>query len=300
MIEAGLIASRFTHYLAALVLFGASIFPYVIYGQGFRQPAWLGRKLRAVFLVAACFALASGVAWLSFTAATMTGSPDSVADPSAIRAVLTETTFGHIWIARLALAALIIIVVLVRPSTLAAATAILSGVLLAGLAWTGHTQQDEGTHWLFHSTADTVHLLSAGAWLGGLLVLSFVLRSPDSEAESTEAALRRFSGMGYAAVALLVASGLVNSWYLVGSFAALTGTAYGRLLLVKLCLFAGMLALAASNRFWLVPALAKQHYFGPTATLARLRRHALAEEFLGILVIAIVSALGAMDPAAGP
>jgi copper resistance protein D len=46
--------------------------------------------------------------------------------------------------------------------------------------------------------------------------------------------------MGYVAVAVLIASGLINSWFLVGSFAALLGTLYGRLLLVKLSLFFGI------------------------------------------------------------
>jgi putative copper resistance protein D len=46
--------------------------------------------------------------------------------------------------------------------------------------------------------------------------------------------------VGYVAVAVLIASGLINGWYLVGSFAALLGTLYGRLLLVKLSLFFGI------------------------------------------------------------
>jgi copper resistance protein D len=55
----------------------------------------------------------------------------------------------------------------------------------------------------------------------------------------SEGVLSRFSVMGYVAVAVLIASGLINSWYLVGSFAALLGTLYGRPLLVKLSLFFG-------------------------------------------------------------
>ena len=61
--------------------------------------------------------------------------------------------------------------------------------------------------------------------------------------------------MGYAAVTTLVGSGLVNAWVLVGSPERLITTQYGQLLLVKVCLFAGMLALAAQNRFRLVPVV---------------------------------------------
>jgi putative copper resistance protein D len=53
-----------------------------------------------------------------------------------------------------------------------------------------------------------------------------------------------------------------------------------------------MLALALSNRFWLVPALKAGD------TLARLRRHVIGEEALGLLVILVVSVLGTMEPPA--
>jgi putative copper resistance protein D len=105
----------------------------------------------------------------------------------------------------------------------------------------------------------------------------------------------RFSGMGYVAVTILIASGFVNGWYFVGTLDALVSTPYGQLLIAKLCVFAGMLSLAVANRFWLVPALGRD---GGSAKLDRLRRHVVAEEVLGLVVVLIVSALGTMEPAA--
>jgi len=113
---------------------------------------------------------------------------------------------------------------------------------------------------VMYVTADAVHLLAAGVWLGGLLPLGMVVVSSWAKQLSNDDAvlvLSRFSGMAYLAVAALVASGLLNGWFLVGSLSALIGTTYGELLLLKLGLFGLMLCLAASNRFWLVPALAK-------------------------------------------
>ena len=111
--------------------------------------------------------------------------------------------------------------------------------------------------------------------------------------------LLRFSGMGYFAVALLMGSGLINSWYLLGSLSGFWETYYGQLLLLKLSLFAGMLVLAATNRFWLVPTLKSDSAVGHQGVaMNRLRRHVLGEELLGLFVILIVSALGTMDPAA--
>jgi putative copper resistance protein D len=104
--------------------------------------------------------------------------------------------------------------------------------------------------------------------------------------------------MGYIAVAVLVGSGLVNSWFLVGSLSRLTETPYGQLLIMKLCLFAGMVVLAAWNRFWLVPSLVRAREVGSQhACLGRLRRHVLGEQVLGSLILLIVSVLGTLHPA---
>ena len=145
--------------------------------------------------------------------------------------------------------------------------------------------------------------LAAGAWLGGLVALFYLVAaavrtsSPDHDLQTSNAALR-FSGMGYVAVATIVGSGLINAWFLVGSFANLTATPYGQLLIVKLCLFGGILSLAALNRFWLVPRLISDNKLGePAAVHFRLRRHILGEQALGLFIILIVSALGTMQPA---
>jgi putative copper resistance protein D len=104
--------------------------------------------------------------------------------------------------------------------------------------------------------------------------------------------------MAYLAVAAIVASGAINGFFLVGSLSALIGTSYGGVLLSKLGLFGLMLCLAVSNRFWLVPGLAKAPAAGVSdLVLTRLRRHILAEQVLGILVVAIVSLLGTLSPA---
>ena len=118
-----------------------------------------------------------------------------------------------------------------------------------------------------------------------------VTRAPASEALARLA--HRFSVLGIACVGVLIASGVVNSLFLVGSFAALFGTAYGQLLVVKLALFAVMLVIATVNRFALTPRLTAD----PGARRS-LQRNAMAELTLGIIVVAIVGALGTMVPGA--
>ena len=99
-------------------------------------------------------------------------------------------------------------------------------------------------------------------------------------------------------VATLVLTGIVNSWILVGSVSALTDTSYGRLLLAKLALFFGMLALAAVNRLRLTPAVALEQHM-PTArrALRNICHNSIIETIAAVLILAIVGWLGTLPPA---
>ena len=67
-------------------------------------------------------------------------------------------------------------------------------------------------------------------------------------------------------------------------------TDYGRLVLLKIGLFAAMVAIAAVNRFHLTPRL-------PAAgALRALQRNSLAETGLGLCVLLFVGALGTLAP----
>jgi putative copper resistance protein D len=310
MIDLGLIVARFLHYLAVTTLAGMSFFPFYALPQDFgRQPIALARRMRTVLLIAANLALVSGVLWFVFAVANMSGTLDGVLDRETLSTVLGETSFGNVCIARLVLSIVAIIVIWNRfdanPSPRRAAIVpVLAAALLISLAGVGHSQVEEGISRMIHVVSDTGHLLAAGAWLGGLVPLALILVAYDRDRETTrdlDRILMRFSGMGYVAVATLVGSGLVNSWYLVGTVTGLLTTQYGQLLLAKLVLFAGMLLLAVINRFWLVPSMSKARAGDGTSSVwtGRLRNHVLGEQFLGFMVLVIVSVLGTMRPAIG-
>lgn len=305
MLEAGLVCSRFIHFACAIILFGVALFGLYSGLPGTRSERLL-RRLPAVLFGAAIGSFLSGFAWFLFTVGNMSGSLADALDFETLWSVLSDTGFGQVWAARVTVMLSVMAVswpsgkAIFRPR-LSILLAILAAIVLGSLAGVGHTQVEEGARTIVHGTSDAVHLLAAGAWLGGLLPLGLVVASRRTKQLSNADAvfvLSRFSGMAYLAVAALVASGAINGFFLVGSLSALIGTSYGGLLLSKLGLFGLMLCLAVSNRFWLVPGLAKAPAAGVSdLVLTRLRRHILAEQVLGILVVAIVSLLGTMAPA---
>ncbi len=310
MIDFGLIIARFFHYAATTALAGVSFFP--LYAYSGVEPEDLAQGRKRVLLAIAVFALLSGMIWFAFAVANMSGNFADVADSDIVLSVMCDTRFGIVWTARmlLAVAILAILAMLVSsPSRVGQnlITSFLAAGLLASLAGAGHSQIEEGFASVVHVTSDAAHLLAAGAWLGGLTPLVFILRRnamATSEANALDVAsiLLRFSGMGYAAVATLVGTGLVNSWFLVGSVFAVLNTIYGQILLGKLVFFAVMLALAAANRFWLVPAMEASGTRGlgnPDIWRTKLRTHVLAEQGLGLLVLLSVSVLGTIRPAIG-
>ena len=77
---------------------------------------------------------------------------------------------------------------------------------------------------------------------------------------------------------------------------ALIGTAYGRWLLVKLLLFAGLVVLAARNLLVWRRRLATGGPDAPEATTA-LRRHVLGEAVLAAAILVAVAVLGLTTPA---
>ena len=108
--------------------------------------------------------------------------------------------------------------------------------------------------------------------------------------------------MGTLLVAVLVASGLVNSWFLVepDRITSLWTTSYGRLLSLKLLLFMAMLGLAAANRFRLTPALARglNEPSRQGEALADLRRSIALETAAALGVVALVAWFGTLAPPA--
>jgi putative copper resistance protein D len=310
MIDLGLVVARFLHYAASTTLAGAAFFP--LYAYAGTEPETLVRWRKKLLLWSAILALIGGLAWFAFAVANMSGALQDLADPDVVVSVVRDTGFGVVWTFRMVLAAALVILTALQVSSRAAVgqdllMSMLSACLLASLAGAGHSQIEDGWEGVLHVSADAAHLLAAGAWLGGLAPLGFILigyagTKAGAGTVNVDGILMRFSGIGYAAVATLIGTGLVNSWFLVGSVSSLFNSTYGQILIAKLAFFAGMLALAAANRFWLVPALEASGTGGAQDAdvwRSKLRTHVVSEQGLGLLVLLSVSILGTLRPAIG-
>ncbi|MFJ2824886.1 copper resistance protein CopC [Streptomyces toxytricini] len=127
--------------------------------------------------------------------------------------------------------------------------AVAGSVFAAGIAatWALSEHASTGLQSDIAMPVDVLHLLAAAAWLGGLTALLVALYTvPDVERE----AVRRFSRTAFAAVVVLAATGAYQSWRQLGSWQALTGTSYGRLLIIKGGLVAVLVGVAYLSRRW--------------------------------------------------
>jgi putative copper resistance protein D len=312
-VDAPAIAIRAVHFAATAVVAGSLIFRAAVAGPVLRSDeAWteLFRRqtLRLVWSGLA-ISVASGVIWLLLQAPSMSGLSFAEAmAPAVLSTVLNETQFGLVFEIRLVLAVVLagclVYDHLARSRWLGLAAAI---GLIAGIAWTGHGGATSGPLGIVHVAADLLHLVATAAWLGGLFSLVLLLGAArgtdDASISLAAAATRRFSTLGIASVGTLFLTGIVNAWFLVGSLDALMVTEYGRLLTLKVGLFAVMVAFAAINRFWLTPRLLTPSLQLPAESparlysLGRLTRNSKIEIVLGLMIYGIVGLLGTLHPA---
>jgi copper transport protein len=128
-----------------------------------------------------------------------------------------------------------------------------AGIAVAAPALTGHTRATS-PEWLAVTT-DVLHLLAGSVWLGGVVALAVVLPLLADHRTVAAETVARFSVLAAGLLAAMAATGVVLAWRIVGSWDALTGTAYGRLLSVKVATVLVVVALAAWNRYVLLPRM---------------------------------------------
>ncbi|MFE2363430.1 MULTISPECIES: copper resistance CopC/CopD family protein [Streptomyces] len=255
--------ARYAAYAGFTVLVGGAAFILLCWRRGAAQ-----RPLQKLVVRA----------WVTLTAATLamlvlrtpyTGSGRfaDVFDLDGLRAVL-ETKTGASLVSRLLLlgAAALFVAVLfgvyarrMQDATseeedkdtgdLTFGLAIGGAVVAGGIAatWALSEHASTGIQPGLAMPADILHMLAVATWLGGLSALLVALHKVPGIERS---AVRRFSGVAFVSVVVLAVTGVYQAWRQTGSWSALTGTEYGRLLLLKVALVAVLLGVAYMSRKW--------------------------------------------------
>lgn len=291
-VEAVTALCRFGHDAAALLLWGAAAYVVALLPAGLRGEVTHflhGFRIGAVGMV-----VATTLAMLPLEAAAVGEGWRDAVDLATLRAVLTETSVGLAWQAQ-ACAALLLAASLVVPGRWRWRwTAAASGVVVASLALTGHAAMHEGWRGLAQRCNDAGHVLAAGAWIGALLpVLPVVCALDGLEGRHQDAglALRRFSNAGHVAVALVIASGALNTALVLGRWPSDWTSPYQAMLASKIAVVAAMTGLAIVNRYFVVPRMRRGR---PWVGVVRLA--VLVEIGLGLAAVACVSLFGLWDP----
>jgi copper transport protein len=183
-------------------------------------------------------------------------------------------------------AALAALAMLAGLAAMAVRRRIFAGLLAAGalvlvgsaLAASGHAST-AAPEWISRP-AVFLHGVCVAFWVGSLVPLWAIVRASKRQ----EDALDRFSRLIPLPLAALIASGLYLAWAQLDRPDALWTTAYGAILSGKLVIVLALLALAAANRFVLVPRLQAK----PSTPLP-LARSIAAESALALVLLGTVA-----------
>lgn len=290
-------AARWLGFIGLFLVIGASSFRFLASGLAAgaaeRVRALLYRTRRvglagAVVLIAACL-LRLYQQVLAFS------DPGAPLDWASVRLIVDQTSWGAGWRWQVGLAiaagAAFVLASQMRAGWWLALLAGIGSAIAATL--TGHAVEHP---WGAAAGVGilSIHFLAGAIWLGTLAAMMLTLfgRGGEPSGEGREAlvaaAVHRYSPIALTAGAITIAAGLLAGWTYVGSVQAVTGTDYGRMLLVKLALVSCVAAVGAWNWRRLRPSL------GAAPGAARLKRSATAELLFGTLLLVATAVLVAL------
>jgi putative copper resistance protein D len=295
---------RIALYLDLMLLFGLAVFGlYSFRGKERVSGAVLhfGWILPSTAAIGMLLSIAAFVVMTS----NMSGASDWDELRPHLEMMLYETEIGFSWVVRMLSLAVVIVVASQSkrwPTEILWVTTLAGSIALATLTWTGHGAMDEGAKRFWHFMADILHLLAAGGWIGALAAFGLMLRIKGSDPELLVRVLSRalsgFEKAGALIVGTAIVTGVANYLFIVGpTVANVLSGAYGVLLLVKIVLFAGMIGLAALNRFYLSPALERSARAGDySLAVTALRKSVVLESTCAVVIVVLVAWLGTLSP----
>lgn len=291
-VAAGIV--RFLVFGAILVLVGGLAFVAFVWPAG----ATDRRVRRLLWGSLAVLALAT-LAGIGLQGASLDGLGLLDAVRPSVFGDAVDTTFGTVWLARLALVvpmAWVLTQVRHAGRSWWRVNAVVLGVAVAATpAFAGHA--DSGRWTAMAKVADVAHVVAAAVWLGGLAVLA--VRALRRDVPDARAIAERFSPIAFTAVGVVVATGSFQSVRQVTSLDGIE-TSYGRLLAVKIVLVLTLIGVAWLTRSALRGRLVLDESEPVTEERAMgvLRRLVAAEVVVAIVVVAVTSLLVDANPGA--
>ena len=270
-----LAGARGLYYGALLSVFGDLAFSLLLRAK---LPIILPPNNKVFRWSVLALALVAGGVWLAAAAGQMAGALSW----DALTATVTATLFGQLFVVRaIALLGLAVVFLLRRGTKLAL---VLAATALVLPAMTSHAAASSPAGFaILGATLDAVHLLTAGFWIGGLVVLAMLFRRKEP---NMLLALSLFSEWAMIAVLLLVMTGLINAASILLGDKGPPSLLYLLVLSAKLALVAVMLGLAIFNRFRLMPV----------GDDRRLAGNAAWELRLGLIAVLLAGVLGQLQP----
>ncbi|ART62664.1 copper homeostasis membrane protein CopD [Kushneria marisflavi] len=296
MIEpaSALLAARLVFNLATLSLWGGSVCLLLIKDRLLRDALW--QRLAGWAMVAIGLAGLATLVTLPVLGASIGSGWGEAFSPTMLALVAAKTVVGHAWVWQLAAFLVLGVLLIVPRMRCPSGIAIATSLMLATLTVSGHTAMHEGVVGALHRLNDWGHLLAGGFWLGALVPVTMLLgqlRVPSWRSSALDA-LIRFSSAGHLAVALVVLTGMANTWLVVGGLPLEPGALYQQALWIKVGLVGLLTAMALFNRYRLVPRLSRD-----AGALTFLRRVSIAEILVLMGVVALVSWFGTLSPGHG-
>ncbi|WP_051150950.1 copper homeostasis membrane protein CopD [Tatumella saanichensis] len=289
MAESGFIILRFFHFSSLLFSSGALCYLWWLTPRDYRQT--LQPLVQTPILWCAWLGLISAIGIFLCQTVLMSGEVEALWQPQVWQAV-AGTRFGDVWVPGMLLAVLAAAIVRFKHPAAVYLFFVMTMVQLILVAGSGHAIAGVGWRaplgWLLQS----LHLLAAALWTGGLFPLLRLMRASGQQPLSRHAmhSMINFSRAAHLAVIVVVVSGGAEAYLVAGWPPTMSGWWGG--LLFKTSLVALMIAIAVLNRYWLVPRFTQlapysQQWF---------RRLTRVEGGLALMAVAVVSLFSTLSP----
>lgn len=284
-------ALRWAELVSLLTIIGAIVVRLVVLpraGWSAELVADAGERARLLGQSAVVLLLCTTVYRAATQSQMMTGAPSGFV--SRLATLVRETHWGQGWsVGAVGVIAVIIGLFAARRAVGGWTIAALGVVLVAlGQALTGHAASN--THFALAVATDVVHVLGAGGWLGGLVVivlsvLPVTKRLGSDSMKGGSALVRSYHNSTIECVLLVLVSAAVATWLRLPALSDLWTTPYGNMLLRKL--FFVVVVLVFGLYHW--RRVVNVEWADDTR--ARFRRSAIVELVAGAVVIAFTALL---------